>query len=496
MGDLFSDLMLGAKDVDRPMMQVADQHDEALSEIRLADPMLGHMTDLPAEANVFFGMPGGAVQTGNIIQRVSDDSAGSETQPSQMSSDETVLAAGVDAIEAGEVSIAIAQPASRVSALGFQDLGATISGEGKGDRALGNNLQSAEVAGRILAGEQMAEIAGEITGPGQGSLSRVDPMTAAQLQTQLSFQMGSQTMTASQGKLSVEAVKNSEQVDVVGAGARATLEMVTGPVLVGEVGRMSGQPAGSPHAMPGPAAMKEGPSGAGVAKDFGREQARWASAPEQSHAAAPAPALANPSGATPLISGVVPMQAQLNVLQESSMRLPSGNFELDQLFATSSEVGIAEGRMVETLSSRAELSAQMRTELPRHVALQLADVARKMPDRPVELTLSPEELGKLRLTFSGDLSAMTIAVNVERPETLDLMRRHIDLLAQEMRDIGYGEVTFSFTQSGAGGKDGGQSSSDHAPSSSGDATDNGHVPDKAEPVLLNVMARSGIDIRL
>ncbi|WP_173486057.1 MULTISPECIES: flagellar hook-length control protein FliK [unclassified Aliiroseovarius] len=327
-------------------------------------------------------------------------------------------------------------------------------------------------------------------------------------------------MTASQGKLPVETGKISEQANVVGAGGRTSLEMMTGPVLIGEAGRVGSQPGGNPHTTPVsagvmmsgedatrlprsdapdmmvqvPAAMKEGLSGAGVAKDFGREQARWASAPEQSHVAAPA--LSNPSGATPLTAGVVPMQAQLNVLQESSARLPSGNFELDQLFVTNSEAGIAEGRMVETLSSRAELSAQMRTELPRHVALQLADVARKMPDRPVELTLSPEELGKLRLTFSGDLSAMTIAVNVERPETLDLMRRHIDLLAQEMRDIGYGEITFSFTQSGAGGKEGGQSFSDHAPSSSGDATDNGHVPDKAEPVLLNVMTRSGIDIRL
>ncbi|UWQ08022.1 flagellar hook-length control protein FliK [Aliiroseovarius crassostreae] len=327
-------------------------------------------------------------------------------------------------------------------------------------------------------------------------------------------------MTASQGKLPVETGKISEQANVVGAGGRTSLEMVTGSVLIGEAGRVGSQPGGNPHTtsvsagvmMPGedatrlprsaapdatvhvPATMKEGPSGAVEVKDMGKEQARWASVPEQSHVAAPASA--NPSGATPLAAGGAPMQAQLNVLRESSARLPSGNFELDQLFASSSETGIAEGRMVETLSSRAEVSAQMRTELPRHVALQLAEVARKMPDRPVELTLSPEELGKLRLTFSGDLSAMTIAVNVERPETLDLMRRHIDLLAQEMRDIGYGEVTFSFTQSGAGGKEDGQSFSDHASSSSGDVTDNGHVPDKAEPVLLNVMTRSGIDIRL
>lgn len=522
-GDLFSDLMSGAQDVERPMVQVADQHDGALSEIRLTDPMPGQVTDLPAEANVFFGMPGvpsGSVQAENSVQRVGYDSAGSESQPSQSSPDEPVLVAGLDAIKASGVSVATAQTASRVPARGLQELGATLSGESREEHALGNNLQSVEVAGRVLAGGQMTEIAGEITGPGRSSLSRVDTMFAAQFQPQPSLQMDPQTMTASEGKFPVKTGKNSAQANVVGAGSRASLAMVAGSVLIGEAGRVGSQPGGNTPVTPrsaagimsgedatrfprsevpdvtvqAPATMKEGPSGVGEAKELGKEQARWANVPEQSHVAAPASA--NPSWATPLTEGVAPMQAQLNFLKESSARLPSGNFELDQLFATSSEAGIAEGRMVETLSSRAELSAQMRTELPRHVALQLADVARKMPDRPVELTLSPEELGKLRLTFSGDLSAMTIAVNVERPETLDLMRRHIDLLAQEMRDIGYGEVTFSFTQSGAGGKEGGQSFSDHAPSSSGDVTDNGHVPDKAEPVLLNVMTRSGIDIRL
>ncbi len=36
----------------------------------------------------------------------------------------------------------------------------------------------------------------------------------------------------------------------------------------------------------------------------------------------------------------------------------------------------------------------------------------------------------------------------DRPETLELMRRHIDILAQEFRDIGYGSAEFSFGQGG------------------------------------------------
>ncbi len=189
--------------------------------------------------------------------------------------------------------------------------------------------------------------------------------------------------------------------------------------------------------------------------------------------------------------------SKLALLQDASLQnsapTPLDTIVSEQVF----DLAMSDARAAETLTGRAEVSAHIRTELPRHVALQLADVAKTMPDRPVELTLSPEELGRLRLTFTGDLSAMTVSVNVERPETLDLMRRHIDMLAQEMRDIGYGEVTFSFEQSGA--ETGGQSAD-------ADSTDGGENPNSnptgtspdinPAPVRLSVTGASGVDIRL
>ncbi len=86
-----------------------------------------------------------------------------------------------------------------------------------------------------------------------------------------------------------------------------------------------------------------------------------------------------------------------------------------------------------------------RPEMARHVAQQLADAVRQMPDRPVEVTLNPEELGRVRLTFTISENGINLAVLSERGETMDLLRRHIDILAQEFREMGYQDVSFDFS---------------------------------------------------
>ncbi len=39
---------------------------------------------------------------------------------------------------------------------------------------------------------------------------------------------------------------------------------------------------------------------------------------------------------------------------------------------------------------------------------------------------------------------LTLAIHTDRPETIDLMRRHIDQLAQDFRDLGFSDLSFSF----------------------------------------------------
>ncbi len=93
--------------------------------------------------------------------------------------------------------------------------------------------------------------------------------------------------------------------------------------------------------------------------------------------------------------------------------------------------------------------AAPRVEAPRQVTAQVAEAARMLRDGPVELTLSPEELGRVKLTLAAGDGTMTLVVTAERGDTLDLLRRNIDQLAQDFRDMGYQSLQFSFGRDGS-----------------------------------------------
>jgi hypothetical protein len=71
-----------------------------------------------------------------------------------------------------------------------------------------------------------------------------------------------------------------------------------------------------------------------------------------------------------------------------------------------------------------------------------------------EIALSPEELGHVQLSFRenpSDPDRLVLAMAFERPDVMDLFRRHADQLLAEIRAAGYSGVDLSFSQSGAEG---------------------------------------------
>lgn len=87
-----------------------------------------------------------------------------------------------------------------------------------------------------------------------------------------------------------------------------------------------------------------------------------------------------------------------------------------------------------------------RAASPHAIAHQMSQALADAGNRTVELTLSPEELGKVRMTLNSSDGSITVTVQAERPETLDLMRRNIDSLARDFRDMGYANIDFDFGQ--------------------------------------------------
>lgn len=91
-----------------------------------------------------------------------------------------------------------------------------------------------------------------------------------------------------------------------------------------------------------------------------------------------------------------------------------------------------------------------RPDLSKAALQQLLDASVRATERPVELQLNPEELGRVRISMSITEASVTMTVLAERSETLELMRRHSELLAQELRQLGYEMISFSFGQHGQG----------------------------------------------
>ena len=90
-----------------------------------------------------------------------------------------------------------------------------------------------------------------------------------------------------------------------------------------------------------------------------------------------------------------------------------------------------------------------RAELPRHISQQMAEALQQRgAAQQIELQLNPRELGRVSMHLQTIDNSAVIHIVADRPETLDLMRRHIEMLAQDFRSIGYGEARFSFSAFG------------------------------------------------
>lgn len=137
-------------------------------------------------------------------------------------------------------------------------------------------------------------------------------------------------------------------------------------------------------------------------------------------------------------------------------------------------------------------------DIPRQIAVQIAQAAAGPGGArgTVELSLSPEELGRVRLRLHPSEAGLSVTITADRPETLDLMRRNIDLLAREFLDIGYEGAQFEFAQSGQRadkGADNGQST----PPAIADPANTVQRANIAQPEpAVRIMLGDRLDIRL
>lgn len=141
-------------------------------------------------------------------------------------------------------------------------------------------------------------------------------------------------------------------------------------------------------------------------------------------------------------------------------------------------------------------SAQGQTpQTARQIAVQISEAVARGADRPINLTLNPAELGRVRISLSAGDGVMLVSVLAERPETLDLMRRNIDMLAQEFRNIGYDGSGFSFAQDAGGSAGNGEDGDGHR-ATPGDPPDRPTTMPAAQIAAVPTGPTDRLDIRL
>lgn len=135
-----------------------------------------------------------------------------------------------------------------------------------------------------------------------------------------------------------------------------------------------------------------------------------------------------------------------------------------------------------------------RVEMARSVGAQLVEQMVKRTQGVVDVTLNPEELGRVKMAVNSGEATVSIAIMAERPETLDLMRRHVDQLVAEFRKMGFDNVDLSFSNGAGTGQDPSGFSSQDTPWNSFEAAE--MTLETNTEITSNTGPQSGLDMRL
>ena len=81
-----------------------------------------------------------------------------------------------------------------------------------------------------------------------------------------------------------------------------------------------------------------------------------------------------------------------------------------------------------------------------HIATRIAEMSKTRDNGPVDVSLAPEELGKLTISIKQEGNFVHVTLTAERPETLDLMRRNANDLVADLRQTGFSGASLSFGQ--------------------------------------------------
>lgn len=133
-------------------------------------------------------------------------------------------------------------------------------------------------------------------------------------------------------------------------------------------------------------------------------------------------------------------------------------------------------------------------DLPAGVARQVSQAVLQTGNRQTEIRMTPHELGRVRIRVQSLDGSVVIHISADRPETIELMRRNIEVLAQELHDAGFEQARFLFSRHQDGGR--GDADPETSPAASEEpASGYDAHPDTQVSQVLHLGVSGRVDLR-
>ena len=152
---------------------------------------------------------------------------------------------------------------------------------------------------------------------------------------------------------------------------------------------------------------------------------------------------------------VTPVQAKNELVQPTYIRSPTTTPAPADPVSAEADLIARDVRIVDTsLTGKPPSTLATAQGSAAKVARQIVvAIQRNTQGRSIDITLKPAELGQVTISLLSGDTGIYVSIIADRPETLELMRRNVDLLTQDFHDIGYEDTTFSFAESDKQDKD-------------------------------------------
>lgn len=185
------------------------------------------------------------------------------------------------------------------------------------------------------------------------------------------------------------------------------------------------------------------------------------------------------------------VQMQLSATQKPREKQDfAGLAEPEDIAAPRESAPVSSAR--DTATALQYMTASARADTARAIAGQMAAVINARPQAgTIEVALNPEELGRVSIVLNGREDGFQISIAAERPETLEIMRRHIAVLEAEFKNLGLGDLSFNLGTSSDAQHD--SDNRDTAAHFDPEATEN---PLSTPSAPTRIRADGRIDIRL